>query len=256
MRDRVDGFALLCERCGYSVEGLPREGACPECGKAIAESLPERRCATPTLWGVLRHPLRSLDSMPIEWQESTAPRMVRRCALGAFMAAMSVPVGMALLAWVASEPLEYLADCVLAFFVAGAVGVFLFGLLVLLCEVEAAGLRFLGGRRGWRITKEVSRTICSHGSVGWVVAGAGFALAVLSFATGVLIDESGLGASGVPQDLSRAIGMGGLWVGLAVTLSGFLVFETFAWLGLRRCRFANRARTDAIENPGEYETPP
>jgi hypothetical protein len=34
---------LLCERCGYVLEGLDERGACPECGQPIAESLPSRR---------------------------------------------------------------------------------------------------------------------------------------------------------------------------------------------------------------------
>src|SRR5688572_20923120 len=29
---------LLCEGCGYILNGLPDDGRCPECGKAVAES--------------------------------------------------------------------------------------------------------------------------------------------------------------------------------------------------------------------------
>jgi hypothetical protein len=34
---------LLCEACGYVLNGLPREGNCPECGKPIADSAASRR---------------------------------------------------------------------------------------------------------------------------------------------------------------------------------------------------------------------
>jgi hypothetical protein len=34
---------LLCEGCGYVLNGLPGGGQCPECGKPMAESAPERR---------------------------------------------------------------------------------------------------------------------------------------------------------------------------------------------------------------------
>jgi hypothetical protein len=39
---------LLCEACGYVLNGLPRESNCPECGKPIAESAASRR--TPPGW--------------------------------------------------------------------------------------------------------------------------------------------------------------------------------------------------------------
>jgi len=34
---------LLCESCGYILTGLPRDSHCPECGRPLAESLPELR---------------------------------------------------------------------------------------------------------------------------------------------------------------------------------------------------------------------
>ena len=34
---------LLCEGCGYVLNGLPADGRCPECGKPMAESSPLRR---------------------------------------------------------------------------------------------------------------------------------------------------------------------------------------------------------------------
>lgn len=34
---------LLCEGCGYTLNGLPREGNCPECGRPIVQSIGEHR---------------------------------------------------------------------------------------------------------------------------------------------------------------------------------------------------------------------
>jgi hypothetical protein len=39
---------ILCERCGYTLNGLPESGNCPECGEAIAKSTVDagrERCA-------------------------------------------------------------------------------------------------------------------------------------------------------------------------------------------------------------------
>lgn len=52
----VKQFDLLCENCGYVLSGLDRDGACPECGRPIAQSLPSARTLvfggdTGTTWG-------------------------------------------------------------------------------------------------------------------------------------------------------------------------------------------------------------
>jgi len=40
--------ALLCEKCGYIINGIPTDSLCPECATPIAESLPDTRW--PPLW--------------------------------------------------------------------------------------------------------------------------------------------------------------------------------------------------------------
>ena len=67
-----DEFEVLCERCGYVVEGLQASGNCPECGLVVEESLPEARPGSPwqqgpsvrswllTVWRVCLQPRRTL----------------------------------------------------------------------------------------------------------------------------------------------------------------------------------------------------
>src|SRR2546422_296499 len=41
---------LLCEFCGYTLNGLPQSSNCPECGMPIASSLGQKR--TPPQWEI------------------------------------------------------------------------------------------------------------------------------------------------------------------------------------------------------------
>ncbi len=36
-----------CEGCGYAIVGIPVTNKCPECGRPVSESLPQRRCSPP-----------------------------------------------------------------------------------------------------------------------------------------------------------------------------------------------------------------
>ena len=214
----ADEFTLLCERCGYIVEGLDAAGACPECGKPISESLPEQRVGTPwqrkpgvgslvwTWWMTVRHPVGTLGVM--------------RFGGGTERSLVGWSIAPSLVA---------------------------FPVLMLLTLIEARGIRFFGDRHGFRITQAIAWSVCSHGAVGWVIAAIGLWIGVFLVSWGV--GES-LGVYGMPAGTydptfaSALVGLG-IGVGVGLMLIGFLFFETFAWLGLRRCKYANRVRPDA-----------
>ena len=46
--------ALLCEKCGYIVNGIPMDSLCPECAEPISESLPQNRQVS--LWESAERP--------------------------------------------------------------------------------------------------------------------------------------------------------------------------------------------------------
>ncbi len=69
--------APTCDRCGYTLTGLPVRGRCPECGRAVQDSLPERR----------RLPAFATARSPSEWiigfaQTTWAALAERRFARG------------------------------------------------------------------------------------------------------------------------------------------------------------------------------
>ena len=103
----------------------------------------------------------------------------------------------------------------------------------LLTRVEQSGLRVLSRARGTRLPADAAHAVVAHGGVGWVIMGFWVAvgLTALSYAKWV-----------------------GFWVADVGALAGFLWFEVFAWLGLRRLRWANLPRADAANPEGGEST--
>lgn len=248
-RAEIDACTLLCESCGYVVEGLDPASACPECGKPIAESLPERRIGTPyqqrptlrnlakTWWMTVRHPIRTLDVMAIH--RRSASKLGRSTlVIGMLFAGMAGPLAPAAILTndvirITSPSASSLASKVainsVALFVMPAV---LYGVVVaVLGTIEATGLTLFMRRFRRQSRGEIARSICAHGAVGWLVCGVCFGLLM----TWNLLNSF--------TDLEEKVwALAGLGIALVGVLAGFLFFEVFAYLGLRRLKYANRPR--------------
>lgn len=291
-------YTLLCERCGYVLEGLDQAGNCPECGKPIAESLPERRVGTPwqqrpgvgsllaTWWMTLRHPLRTLDVMRVGSRQNT--RWLSWWTIG--VAALFSATGYVLSTLLHStEPLNSSP-----FITALTIPLWMIlptMLLALLTWIETRGLVIIARTRGFRVDKHLARSITAHGAVGWLIAGILFA--VLFNISGLFVKvmtpetrritvqittpgteetpDTDLGTieakstrQGNTESITTVAPTRGsiqtvsiknaaknwvYWIAWSLwglgLLIGFLFFETFAYLGLRRCKYANRVRPDA-----------
>lgn len=244
-------YILLCETCGYVLEGLPREGNCPECGRAIGSSLPEARPGTPwdrgpslrtwlaTGWMVVRSPRATFARARIN-AGHLSNLFWFNGATGAAIALIPIwiAVGSRAFGAVANQDrrlvlVEFVDS--LGFFVLCCVAIPWVGvvwLIWLLTAIERQGLKIIGRAHGWRITPSITASVCSHASFGWVIAGV---LTGAAIATTLLMNHLRWPSWSTQQWLGPALLA-------AAALAGLLIFETLVYIGVRRCKFANRAR--------------
>ena len=237
-----DEYTLLCERCGYVLEGLDQAGVCPECGKPIAESLPQLRVGTPwqqepgfkslvwTWWMTLRHPVKTLDVMQFE---DTLP-------LSPLSATLFYTIATCI-AVVLIEPIPNLFSLVFMLGIMVFLGIAIWFVFFALSGIEAFGLQFFGSRRGGRVDPNLAWAIVGHGAVGWALTGfiwvAGWKLYRLIYYLNPTTDDYELRQ--LVARYTKLIIEPSIVGGLVI---GFLFFEFFAYLGLRRCKYANRLR--------------
>lgn len=257
----TDEYTLLCERCGYVVDGLPEDGVCPECGFEIARSLPANRPGTPwqqhpgfrsmltTSSATLRHPVRTLDTLAV-----TPPRIRTLVWLAALPFGQLMGIAL-LLIFEIDRPLSNGGS--MSWTPGSAPGALALGMilgailtpiaaavLVGLTWVEARGLVIFSAQRGGRVYPELAHSIVRHGAAGWLVSGIG-ALMMLPLAWALETEVGwsfGHPKDGTPQTWTVVSAI----AGLGIALLGFLGFEFFAWLGLRRCKFANRPKPNQV----------
>lgn len=262
-QDRHTGeFTLLCERCGYVIEGLPGDGACPECGKPIAESLPEARAGSP--WQGLASHRRWLDTATqltlhprtgfgrVRIDRGSCSELLLRNLLTASLV-MAIAFGVIMLRMtIHLELLAYLVPqfgwikwigitlCVAFTIAMGSVG--FLALLAFLVSLEEVGIRLYSRTRSWRITEDVAHAICAHAGIGWVV---GAVLMLL-----MVVGDWAL------RPFSAWLGTFGFVIAPVCLLAGMLCFETLVFIGMRRCKFANRPRPLATNIPNNPPTDP
>ncbi|MFO0858039.1 MAG: hypothetical protein U0640_11865 [Phycisphaerales bacterium] len=252
----MDRYKLLCEDCGYSIEGLEDESKCPECGTSVASSLPAARPGTlwqhkssltnwcRTNWNALRHPKHMFRTMKIDKGSSNSLLAINILIASFFIADPWVGVLIfdpARGARLQGPVIEVAMQGGMLLFWMCVTSLFLLGLT----WIECRGVRFFSNRRGWRMTPEAAWQICCHASIGWIIMAL---LPLLGMAAMVaLVRVFHYSPTGV-IDLTRWLGPGApTWhveavvrntLTLGAGLAGLMVFESLVYIGARQCKYA------------------
>ena len=244
----IDAGAILCERCGYDVTGLEaraaREAAspCPECGRAIVDSLPERRvgsawqrgagfgAALRTNLATVRRPLRRWAEVAAE-RRSGVNLAVANCAAAGLL--WGVVMARSQTVW--HQPGSAARFAALAAgATAGAAAV-----LMLCCAIERVGIGLFGLRRGWRTSAGVAWAVVGHASVGWLLMPA--TAAVAAALSGAYINRAPAAWSGLLMWDVWRVGFA-----LAPLFVGMVAFEMLVYVGWRAMRYANHPRAGSV----------
>ncbi len=226
---------LLCESCGYVLTGSDSDGPCAECGVLAAESLAS--CRDGATWqrekGVLGH-VRGLIAAVLRPGYESRRLIIRDGAMPSRLVA-NIVIAAALLtgAFALAQPTTAGTFSRSGAELAGICASFI-ALLMVMTWIETRGVRLFGRQRAWRITPAVAWSVCTQASFGWIV-GAAVAMVVVPPLAPLL---------GVVQDLPGADvlvpGRGPRNALALLIVLPVLGFELLVYVGIRRCRFANR----------------
>lgn len=219
-----------CESCGYPLTGLPLTAVCPECGRAVMESHPNRRTAP--AWRYRQRPgswLRTALSITLRPSHTYA----RLDLTGSNAAPRCFLAIVALLCFVITATL-LLREPRLSPVFAWGMAMLATKVVILMTYIEALGATFFSRRHGWPLGLHRAERVVCYASVGWIPA-----MAIMSAAAGWLLYGS------VPLACRLGLGLSGhepamRWAsGLSVFCLSVLGFETLVWTGIRRIRFGN-----------------
>jgi hypothetical protein len=231
-QEAVDGFPedhSLCERCGYSLRGQAATDACPECGRAVAESDPARRTglawqrrAAPNMWvattlGIMLTPRRSFQILIVPPPEASVWRA------RVYLLSILAPLGLVWAAvWRAGalpRPLAWGAGAAAA--------------MAMLTYIEVLGVTYFSRRHHWRVPWRLAETVACYSAIGWLPATLVMVKMIMLVRHGELerwVEARWPGIWGFDRDLLVLVIIGSV---------GILWFETLVWLGVRQVRYAN-----------------
>lgn len=241
---------LLCEGCGYVVDGLGDDGACPECGKPIGESLPRERSGSayqrrrgwgPLIrtWGAtLARPRRVLAELRID----------EKSGMSLMWRGLTLAIGLPILFYIAGGGVMIFhrlgvgdigSFVTLVFFSGlGWLGVLVVG--VVYTTLAVPRLKLIARGRGVRMDNALAWTIAGQASMGltiWPLCFSAWGLVAVPVMIYVELTGDYMVYSAGWYRIVQVVFSVILFVGLAVS---FVEFEVLLSMGTRRLRFRNR----------------
>lgn len=226
---------LLCESCGYRLDGLDPLDVCPECGRPVERSLPVHRPGS--AWQKRQTPLTwAATVFRVLWRPRGAWQPVKieaRAAAGLLAINLLMASGAAAASLLVGSPQAPKASVpyALSFWGVG------FLLVAALTAVEYAGIQGFGRARSWRISPTVALVICAHASVGWLISGLGVAIGWQLTQRTLYLSTArtgpGAGAFTSFWDSWAPVALIGPFV------TGMVVFSLLAGAGFHALRYAN-----------------
>ena len=239
---------LLCERCGYVLNGLPAAGRCPECGSAVADVDGHQRTATTweraagpdrfgafvrTSWAVIRSPSRFYRTLAVRVPAAAGRSFAR---LNWWMAGLLFgAAGAAHVVWFwamqrSMRPPALSAVNALTF-VAFTLGLAICTYLVLdgITRVAAGLTHWEGTYRGYRLPYATVLRALQYHSPHYLPVAVVALVTVVGFQ--VLLAVGAVTLDAAPAYLYVLSG--------EVVVSAAYLFQTY-WLGMKNLLYANR----------------
>ena len=229
-----------CEGCGYTLEGLVRDDVCPECGLAVAMSLPRDRVGTPWQqragFGSLVRTWWLLMTDDACWREMRIDRQGRRRFVGWVRALVYGVLFVAAVGFVLVETggqvhagaLTYLALAMVVMMFSVEIVQRVYGVVV----CGGGWLKSLLSSRGESREEATHQQVVDHASVGMLIAPLFLAASVVCLTLGIVLE----GPTGSMTILRVMFWIAGV-IGALGMVIGVMLFELAYRRGWRVMRY-------------------
>jgi positive regulator of sigma E activity len=249
-REWTDEHTLLCEQCGYVIEGLDTESQCPECGTPIAESLRGDYPGSPwqhrfefsgivrSWYLILRRPLRQARALRVNQHESLAMTWLVN-----FLGAILITPATIIFLIAISIDSGFFANNVIMVLAYTLVAMGYWILASSYASLASPRVQLIARWRHQRLTLPAARTAVAYASIGLTLAPIIISASLVLISGLVVLDAD---TPIVAQVLSL------VW--LLSFPASVVYFEVLLWIACRRLRYRNRHERVSEQEPEQEPT--